>query len=112
MVQWNGYTDEQRARIWERLASLRRDVVEQWVHVENPQHFRDTSAVSGVGSETSGEVVYEVLRYLVTTDGGLADGGLRAKTGNDDALTLLQAIDAEVYRRSIAHYERSFRVTT
>ncbi len=52
---------------------------------------------------------YEILRSIVVNDRDPAEYGLESLTGAP-ALTLLRAIDLDIFHRSQAHYEHSFRV--
>ena len=110
IVQWNGYNHDQQASVWQRLHRLRDEVVLQYLHVENRQKF----ALACERAQTSGAGVaaraYAVTRLLVEQSEPLHSAGLVAINSQADALQVLQTIDAEIYKRSLAHYERNFKI--
>ena len=65
---------------------------------------------------------YQLLRSMVRDNKSLSEGGLATAANfvapvspnpnpnQTDTLTVLQALDAETYSRSKAHYERNFKV--
>jgi len=110
IVQWNGYDREQQARIWERLGRLRDEVVSQNLQVTDREAYVAASNRAGCADDAVAEAVYELLRFLVAQQCDLAEAGLRAITGAESALQILQQIDTEVYARSLAHYERNFKI--
>ena len=56
--------------------------------------------------------VYQVLGHLVARSAPLSEAGLSfsESAAEISALEVMQRLDAEIYSRSIAHYERNFRV--
>jgi uncharacterized protein len=128
IVQWNGYDAEQQATIWQRLLQLRGEVVEQYLTVADSQRFTEAwrqtkpakttdkavAEVAEVGpTGATPDKMYEVTRHLVAASAPLTQGGLQANVSLEaevGALEVLQAIDAEVYARSLAHYERNFKI--
>lgn len=55
---------------------------------------------------------YECLAHLIAADKPMSAAGLVAPSmPAAEPLKVIQAVDAEIYQRSIAHYEHSFRVT-
>lgn len=110
ITQWNGYQDTQREQVWTRLEELRNQVVEQTLAVADAARFREYAQALPASEEVSDS--YRVLGHLVAASESLAHAGLVAPDCPDgDALKVMQMIDAEIYRRSVAHYERYFRVT-
>lgn len=108
IVQWNGYDEQQQQHIWQRLHRLRDEVVAQVLTITDHSRFADKATLAGLSDLSQTEQVYELLRHLAAAQRPLADAGLAADSSQ--ALSLLQSIDAEVYTRSVAHYERNFRV--
>ena len=83
--------------------------------VSNHSQFDEVSAHVAPGEVDAATRVYAVLGYLVAAQQTLAQGGLMLREpfpgGEPDgtALSVMQAVDAEIYARSQAHYERNFR---
>jgi hypothetical protein len=78
--------------------------------IANPELYQQQVEHRDLGHLQPHEQRYEVVRYLAIKNTDLASAGLQTSDQNQDALTALQAIDAEIYRRSIAHYERNFKI--
>ncbi len=124
IVAWNGYEDEQKALVWQRLNGLRDQVVAQVLRVQDRAVF-EQYLLSQRAEEESETVlaltehaippalIYQVLARLVAAGSALGLAGLvfSESTQETDALEVIKRVDAEVYSRSIAHYEHSFRVT-
>ncbi len=120
IVQWNGYDTEQQERVWERLIGLRDAVVTQFLHVEDEERFVQTCTAASILTEPRSTAVYAVLSHLAAGRHSLTSAGLELQPGwqpahlqpaeEQHALTALQAIDAELYSRSVAHYERNFKI--
>lgn len=113
IVQWNGYDNEQQERVWQRLLELRDAVVAQHLRVVDNTLFNQGTTGEAQPSGARPAVMYAVLRQLVAEQGTLASVGLAPAAGladSDTALAVMQAIDAEVYARSVAHYERNFKI--
>lgn len=105
IVQWNGYDDDQRGRVWRRLGELRDGSVAQFVPPEQIEALvarAEELNVSPDRAKTSHAIAYEVLRRMVLHQLPLADQGC--------ARELLNRIDKEYFQRSRAHYERNFRI--
>ena len=112
IVQWNAYDETQQTLIWERLRSLRDEVVVQHVVVVDNERFETFRAQPAFAELKGGELLYAVTRKLGVAGEPMTDAGL-AGTGSaeiDDALAVLKRVDAEIYSRSKAHYERNFKV--
>ncbi|MEM7098347.1 MAG: DUF1289 domain-containing protein [Pseudomonadota bacterium] len=124
IVQWNSYDELQQEQIWRRLQEIRDASVLHHLRIQNREEF-DACAANFELSEalSEGELRYEALRHLVVKGLGLIGSGLVSfelipdDTPQDilpaldsEALTVMRALDAEIYRRSIAYYERCFRV--
>ena len=110
IVQWNGYDQDQQARIWERLQRLRDEVVRQHLSVADRDVYTRACRGAGLAAGVAAETVYTLLRYLVAQQQSLAEAGLTTVNGAAPALQVLREIDTEVYARSVAHYERNFKI--
>lgn len=109
-MQWNGYEQTQRDVIWLRLFELRRQAVAAAVRVIDEARFIAYCEVRELPPQTPWELAaYEVLRTTVVRDQDPTEYGLQS-LGGLPALALLRAIDADIFHRSRAHYEHSFRV--
>ena len=123
VVQWNGYDKDQQGLIWNRLTSLRDEVLDQLlVHIDASQYLAACKAAS-LNDLEANEQRYQLLRSMVRDTKNLIEAGMAMAegfvapvspnpnpNGQSDTLTALQALDAETYSRSKAHYERSFKV--
>ena len=113
-MQWNGYAEDQQAHVWQRLNTLRDEVVGQYLQIRNPSDFHAVSSVAGLDELDTPEQAYAVLSFLVAKDWPLDKAGMGIVDDTIDVpatpLALMQIIDAEIYARSLAHYERNFKV--
>jgi predicted Fe-S protein YdhL (DUF1289 family) len=112
IVQWNGYDDLQKDAIWTRLHALRDEVVSQRIAVANETIFAQTCGQARLDELDGQARIYALVSHLVVTSAtDIAEGGLRwLAGGTPDARSVIQALDAEIYDRSIAHYEHSYKV--
>ena len=110
IVQWNGYDADQQDRVWARLHRLRDEVVQQHISVVDADAFAAACERAALGGTTGTERVYELTRHLVAGGASLEAAGLTVQPAAADALSALQAVDAEIYARSVAHYERNFKI--
>ena len=110
IVQWNGYVPSQRDVIWQRLFELRRQAVAAAVRIIDHDRFQAFCTIRHLPSDTPWELAaYEVLRSIVVRDQDASEFGLESLAALP-TLALLRAIDADIYHRSQAHYEHSYRV--
>jgi len=110
IVQWNGYDETQQQRIWSRLNQLRDEVVAQQVKIIDQPRFRALVEQAGLQNASSEEQIYEMLRRLVAESKPLSKAGLVGVGSEQLSIVALRAIDAEIFTRSQAHYERNFKV--
>ncbi len=110
IVDWNSYTDDQHARVWRRLHTLRDACVERFVGIGDARRF--DSAVAELklpeGDTHPAALIYELLRRRARVISSLVDVGLVARTEASTPRTVRDAIDNEFFARSRAAYERSF----
>ncbi|MEE4283872.1 MAG: DUF1289 domain-containing protein [Pseudomonadales bacterium] len=110
IVQWNGYEASQQQQIWARLQGLRDEVVEHTLTIIDKTCYDEHTQAKHLQDLAAVEQRYELVRHLAIQNMPLSAGGLQTSTATDDALTTLQAIDGEIYRRSLAHYERNYKI--
>ncbi len=114
IVQWNGFDAPQRNAVWQRLSRLREGAVSQFVVVQDREILQSRALELQVVEDAAQHVeslVYETLKRAVRVETAGLDLralGLRAIDGNTDPLTLLESIEREFYKRSVARYERDF----
>lgn len=120
IVQWNGFDADQRQAVWQRLLTLRAGAVAATVDLQDEQQLRETARGLGLeqGDMDAANLLYETLqrarwREPPPTLAALGvrvreHGGARIAGGSPD--TLLARIDREFYQRSLADYERSYRI--
>ena len=113
IVGWNGYTEEQKISILERLKQIKKEVVSQHLHIANHPRFEELCEEVGFESLDSDEKKYAVLAYLVTKSERLDIGGLEVaglSEGSLDVSKLMSILESEMYVRAQAHYERNFKI--
>ncbi len=127
IVSWNGYTEQQQGRVWQRLEELRDGCVAAQLTIFDESRLRDFGSVpaapSGASQTLPGDsealpergsllsMAYESLRQA-PLDCSLEMLGIRARDPDISMRSSLrEAIDAEFYRRSVAHYERNFKTS-
>lgn len=119
IVQWNGFDDSQRDAVWQRLLTIRRGAVRDFVELLDPEKLAEGARQLGIAdadAQDPVDLVYEVLRRVQRRGAELSVLGFVVHpqqpvdtAAEDAAYTLLQHIDREFHQRSMAHYERSFR---
>ena len=124
IVQWNGYAPKQQEQIWRRLYETRDTAALHHLRVLDEAAFTEAKVQYGIDAQASeGEQRYELLRALVVAGVGLQDSGMQGwqlaseerSQGElplleSEALEMMRALDAEIYRRSLAYYEQAYRV--
>ena len=117
ITQWNGYSEEQRESIWQRLSRIEAQVLKSLLTLRDPARYSAALARYRLELATDGDwvtVAYELLRRAVRDAPQLSELGLQ-HVGQDEAvdevLPLLKLIDREIYARGTAHFERNFRVS-
>jgi len=119
-VQWNGYDKDQQGLIWERLTNLRDEVLAHLLVRNDEARYLAACSEASLDDLEANEQRYQLLRSMVRDNKSLSEGGLATAANfvapvspnpnQTDTLTVLQALDAETYSRSKAHYERNFKV--
>lgn len=113
VVQWNGYDDGQRDAIWGRLEELRdgslagvlsNERVGMLCAAAESVKIRDRAGLSDAS------LAYEVLRRLAMRRMPLPWGENEATKAPSSAREVLSAINREFHDRSLAIYERSYRI--
>ena len=110
VVQWNGYDEDQRSVIWRRLDELRGGSVKRFLSDDRVARLcaaADTVKLAGYAGMSDGSRAYEVLRRLALRRLPLPWG---PQCERASARELLTSIDREFHDRSLAIYERSFKV--
>ncbi len=124
IVQWNGYDVAQQEQVWRRLFETRDAAVLHHLQIADADAYQQALAHYDIDQRNSAaEQRYELLRALVVAGAQLQGTGLAGRelqpeespqsdlpALESEALDLMRALDAEIYRRALAYYERSFRV--
>ena len=111
IVMWNGFTDQQRALVWDRLYSLLDSCVAGFVRVVDEQQLREAAGhlrVIDVDQLSLESLAFEVLRRSARRTATLSSLGLAAETDDSPGM-ILESIEQDFYLRSLARYERDFR---
>ena len=119
IVQWNGYDEAQQQLVWQRLKSMRDEVLGQVVECVDQQRFQNYCQHADLTASQFSDLLYSAVVHLVQNTRSLAAAGLEfseawrpsQQTTETDSLAALQALDAESFVRAQAHYERNFKVT-
>jgi uncharacterized protein len=132
IVQWNGFDTDQRRLVWERLLALRSGAVSAVLEVQDETRLRQFSGNFSVTATEHLDVMnllYEILQRLqwreprpaldalgvrlrgTATAAASAAAQEQPETETEPApADILALIDGEFYRRSLAQYERNFRI--
>ncbi|MEQ8860197.1 MAG: DUF1289 domain-containing protein [Pseudomonadales bacterium] len=117
IVQWNGFDPSQRQTVWQRLLELRAGAVGSVLEVVDEARLYRSARALGmtIGEDLApANVAYELLQRLQWRDTplGLDDMGVRLVAGAAGACPeeLLVLVDREFYARSLAQYERNYRI--
>ena len=111
IVQWNGFEDAQKHAVLVRLDGIRGACVTEKLVVADEVLLRERAAhyrVPEAEQLDAPNLGYEVLRRIAVQGLSLDSAGLAA---SGEARTLLAEIDAEYYRRAVAWYERSYKIS-
>lgn len=120
IVQWNAYEPAQRRAVWERLLRLRAGAVRAVLTIVDDERLREQVRRAGLAPGEALEienVLYELLQRLQwrDTEVTLETLGIRLAAGAESHLqpvpeSVLALIDREFYLRSLAQYERNYRI--
>ena len=113
IVDWNGYTEVQKASILERLKQIKHEVLSQYLIIEDKGKFEGFCRELGFGFVDLDERMYAVLAYLITKSERLKISGLAVSDSFEDcsgAAELMRFLESEMYTRAQAHYERNFKI--
>ena len=114
ITAWNGYDADQRAQVWQRLLGLRDEVTQHRLQVADQNDLTAVALVAKLDHLSGAQQLHAVLAYLVQKNWSLAKAGLSCDAqwcASEDPLSVMQTLDAEIYTRSKAHYERNFKTT-
>ena len=112
IVAWNGYTEDQRQRVWHRLYTLRDEATAAFLYVADARLLRDVGMAAKLerpGDMSLLTLGYELLRRRARDMTSLEEIGLRGLYGEPAMpVAVRNAIDQEFYVRSVAYFEHSF----
>lgn len=113
IVAWNGYTEDQRDRVWHRLYALRDQSTGMFIVVSDARALRAAglaARLERIADMSLMSLSYELLRRRARDLSALSEIGLCALTEQrSQPVVVRDAIDAEFHLRSVAYFERSFR---
>lgn len=116
IVQWNGFDDDQRRAVWQRLLELRSGAVRAVVRIDDEAQLRQRATDLGhaAAEELDAEnLLYELLQRLRWQEPEAAMDTLGVTLVEDTEPvpeSVIVLIDREYYRRSVAQYERNYRI--
>lgn len=114
IVEWNGYSPEQRETIWSRLEETRSQAVTQAFMIVDVSAYLSFCRTQNLSTTLAADGLYDVLTELVRMGASLSSAGLREKEASErdpEALTVMRKLDQQIYGRALAMYERNFRVS-
>jgi predicted Fe-S protein YdhL (DUF1289 family) len=113
IVQWNGYAQDQRTLVWQRLFKLREGAFLTHAVISRPDqlllraegfHIADLDTLSEIN------IAYEVIRRA-GRESDFEALGIAPREPATTAIELYQRIEQELYARSVAQYEHDFHVS-
>jgi len=113
IVEWNGYTEAQKASILERLKQIKSSVLSQHLVVSNESKFEKFCKALGFELIDINDQIYAVLSYLITKSESLDSAGLEVIRVGDESsgvAELMRFLESEMYLRAQAQYERNFKI--
>lgn len=115
IVEWNGYSLEQRETIWLRLEEVRGQAATQAFMIVDVSAYLSFCRAQKLSPTLAADGLYDVLTELVRIAAPLSSAGLREKEApldqDPEALAVMRKLDKQIYGRALAMYERSFRVS-
>lgn len=119
IVEWNGYNHGQREVVWQRLESVRDQVVGQALMIIDIGTYLSFCRQRSLSTALEADALFEVLAVLVRENAALQAAGLACRSlpepvsadAEITALMVMKQLDGLVYDRALAHYERNFRVS-
>ena len=109
--QWNRLSEARQERIWKRLASIYDESISACVRVSDVQLFNSQSQEILDDSQPSmASAIYELLQRA---DASVSELGLTPVDASDriSAMQLFEEIEEEIYQRSLAYFQYSFKQT-
>ncbi len=115
VVAWNGYSEEEKAVVMERLSSLAAQVIADKINVVNAQLLQEQLDQRGIEVSHPGGDTQRVLALLRAAAGQLdipENFGLKlsSEMAALSPLRMRDRIDTDFYELSEAHYERYIKV--
>jgi predicted Fe-S protein YdhL (DUF1289 family) len=113
IVSWNGFEPDQRDTIWNRLEELRMGAISRCLRVLDEERLiaeAEALRVPQPERRDALDLAYEALKRWRDRDARLERLGVESLVGADTVRELIRQIDQEFYARSLAHYERSFKI--
>lgn len=120
IVEWNAFDGEQRRLVWERLLTLRAGSVSAVLELHDEERLRQSTVVAGIAGADRLDalnLLYEALQRLQWRESATSLNALgarlldRAVVAEPQPAEILARIDREFYQRSLAQYERNFRIS-
>lgn len=112
IVQWNGFADDQRQLVWDRLFKLCEGAVLSHLAISDEVQLRQVAEEFKVPERdvlALPALAYEVLRRSRNRN-NLIDLGLESAEQTASPAELYQRIERELFDRSVAQYERDFHI--
>jgi len=111
IIAWNGFDEDQRERVWQRLYNLRDGAVACHLQVVDEQvllNLAEELRVLDRADLTVETLAFEVLRRCARRGQPLQSMGLTSERRLSPE-ALLEVIEQEYFKRSMARYEHDFR---
>jgi predicted Fe-S protein YdhL (DUF1289 family) len=111
IIAWNGFDDDQRGRVWQRLHELLDGAVAVHLRILDESRLFELAEELRIAERaelSQATLAFEVLRRCARRGQSLESMGLSANAAQS-ASELLEAVEQEFFQRSIARYEHDFR---
>ena len=113
IVGWNGYAEQQKNAIVDRLNKIKTSVISQYIFISNSFEYSSCCKELGFNADRSEDEIYVVLSYLVAKSQKFEVAGI---SFCDDQVKfsatsdLMRFLESEMYLRAQAQYERNFKI--
>ena len=111
IIHWNGFNDDQRRTVWQRLIELRDTCVRDIVHAGERSVMDSACVQRGLPTDSQCSTLslaYELLRRGLNEPQIVIDANIDLRE-SESPIGALKAIDDLFLTRSQAHYERAFK---
>ena len=114
VIEWNGYTDDEKEKVWDRLESLKVKIMKSKFSIENNALLKeklDFYKISYYEKVNAYCWIFDLIKQASKSIEAIEDFGLKLKSNKPLNLqNLKDQIEDELFTLSEAHYIRYFRI--